>query len=142
MLTTVVYSNGGLEGQHAVFGEPPIINPDPHSSYTLADTQTQTQCLAHGQSNSVFSNNSHDYAIFPLDIVNSGQAQPLFTPVQVFLPPMYSAPLGPVNLPDTTDEGLLHYFMTVASKTWSALDSFGTSAQSLTSCDFSISGHR
>lgn len=58
-------------------------------------------------------------------------AQPLagnqasYTPVQVFLPPMYSAPLGAVSLPDTTDEGLLHYFMTVASKTWSALDSFG-----------------
>lgn len=54
--------------------------------------------------------------------------QPFFTPVQVFLPPMYSAPLGPVNLPDTSDEGLLHYFMTVASKTWSALDSFGMSS--------------
>lgn len=51
--------------------------------------------------------------------------QASYTPVQVFLPPMYSAPLGAVSLPDTTDEGLLHYFMTVASKTWSALDSFG-----------------
>jgi len=50
-----------------------------------------------------------------------------YTPVQVFLPPMYTTPVGAVNLPDTSDEGLLHYFMTVASKTWSALDSFGLS---------------
>jgi hypothetical protein len=49
-----------------------------------------------------------------------------YTPVQVFLPPMYTTPVGAVSLPDTTDEGLLHYFMTVASKTWSALDSFGS----------------
>jgi hypothetical protein len=48
-----------------------------------------------------------------------------YTPVQVFLPPMYNGPVGAVSLPDTTDEGLLHYFMTIASKTWSALDSFG-----------------
>jgi hypothetical protein len=64
-----------------------------------------------------------------------------YTPVQVFLPPMYTTPVGAVSLPDTTDEGLLHYFMTVASKTWSALDSFGLSSRSDPSKDADEQDH-
>lgn len=55
-------------------------------------------------------------------------------PIQSFIPPVFSAPFGAVTLPGLSDRELMQYFVSVASRTASAINANGASESEMHRC--------